>query len=72
MSDTTTRAPEANPKDATGKRNPRSKEDSSRQPKSRFERFAATQAAGDGIEGDALKKDKTIDEKIGANMADRK
>jgi Protein of unknown function (DUF2934) len=39
---------------------------------SRFEKFAATQAAGDGIQGDALKKDKTVDEKIGANMADRK
>jgi hypothetical protein len=39
---------------------------------SRFEKFAATQAAGDGIEGDVLKPDKTIDEKLGANMADRK
>ena len=39
---------------------------------SRFEEFAATQAAGDGIEGDTLKKDKTVDEKIGANMPDRK
>ena len=39
---------------------------------SRFAKFAATQAAGDGIQGDTLKKDKTIDEKIGANMADRK
>jgi hypothetical protein len=39
---------------------------------SRFEKFAETQAAGDGIEGDALKKDKTVDEKLGANMADRK
>ena len=39
---------------------------------SRFEKFAATQAAGDGVEGDALKKDKTVDEKLGANMADRK
>jgi Protein of unknown function (DUF2934) len=39
---------------------------------SRFEQFAATQAAGNGIQGDALKKDKTVDEKIGANMADRK
>jgi hypothetical protein len=42
------------------------------QPQSRFEKFAATQAAGDGIEGDALKPDKTVDEKLGANMADRK
>jgi hypothetical protein len=40
--------------------------------KSQFEEFASTQAAGDGIQGDALKKDKTVDEKIGANMADRK
>jgi hypothetical protein len=39
---------------------------------SRFERFAATQAAGDGIQGDTLKKGKTLDEQIGANMADRK
>ncbi|MEO7208279.1 MAG: DUF2934 domain-containing protein [Steroidobacteraceae bacterium] len=39
---------------------------------SRFEKFAATQAAGDGIQGDTLKKDQTVDEKIGANMADRK
>lgn len=39
---------------------------------SRFEEFAATQAAGDGIQGDTLKKDKSVDEKIGANMADRK
>lgn len=39
---------------------------------SRFEKYAATQAAGDGLQGDALKKNKTVDEKIGANMADRK
>jgi hypothetical protein len=39
---------------------------------SRFEKFAATQAAGDGIQGDVLKPDKTVDEKLGANMADRK
>jgi hypothetical protein len=39
---------------------------------SRFEKFAATQAAGDGVQGDTLKKGKTVDEKIGANMADRK
>jgi hypothetical protein len=43
-----------------------------RQGVSRFEKFAATQAAGDGIQGDTLKKDKSVDEKIGANMADRK
>jgi hypothetical protein len=40
--------------------------------KSQFEKFASTQAAGDGIQGDTLKKDKSVDEKIGANMADRK
>jgi DUF2934 family protein len=39
---------------------------------SRFEKFAATQAGGDGIQGDTLQKDKTVDEKLGANMADRK
>ena len=39
---------------------------------SRFEKFAATQAAGDGIQGDTLKKDKSVDEKLGANMPDRK
>ena len=39
---------------------------------SRFEKFAATQAAGDGIQGETLKKGQTVEEKIGANMADRK
>jgi hypothetical protein len=39
---------------------------------SRFEKFAVTQAAGDGIEGDVAKQDKTEDEKLGAQMADRK
>jgi hypothetical protein len=39
---------------------------------SRFEKFAATQAAGDGVQGDTLKEGQTVDEKIGANMADRK
>jgi hypothetical protein len=43
-----------------------------RQGVSRFEKSAATQAARDGIQGDTLKKDKSVDEKIGANMADRK
>ncbi len=43
-----------------------------RQSASRFEKFAATQAAGDGIEGDVLKPGKSTDEKLGANMADRK
>jgi DUF2934 family protein len=41
-------------------------------PVSRFEKYAATQGAGDGIEGDVLKPGKTVDEKLGANMADRK
>ena len=39
---------------------------------SKYEKFAATQAAGDGIEGDVQKKPKTEDEKLGAQMADRK
>jgi Protein of unknown function (DUF2934) len=39
---------------------------------SRFEKYAATQGAGNGIEGDVLKPGKTADEKLGANMADRK
>jgi hypothetical protein len=39
---------------------------------SRFEKFAATQAAGAGIEGDVAKKNKTEDEKLGAQMTDRK
>jgi hypothetical protein len=47
-------------------------EDEPKMVKSRFEKFASTQAAGDGIQGDALKQDKTVEEKIGANMADRK
>jgi len=46
--------------------------DTSQPAKSRFEQFASTQAAGDGIQGDTLKPNKTADEKIGANMADRK
>lgn len=48
------------------------KDASQRQRVSRFEKFAATQAPGDGIEGDVLKPGKTIDEKLGANMTDRK
>jgi hypothetical protein len=38
----------------------------------RSAKFAATQAAGDGIQGDVKKLDKTVEEKITANMADRK
>jgi hypothetical protein len=39
---------------------------------SRFEKYATSQAAGDGIEGDASKKHKTEDEKLGSQMPDRK
>lgn len=46
--------------------------DSQRHGASHFERFAATQAAGDGVQGDTLKGAKSTAEKIGANMADRK
>ena len=41
-------------------------------PASNFAKFAATQAAADGIEGNVQKPDKTVDDKIAANMADRK
>jgi Protein of unknown function (DUF2934) len=74
------KAPQATEKAERARENP---ENPSRQSKrgqntpqsqdvSRFEKFAATQAAGDGIQGDTLQKDKTVDEKLGANMADRK
>jgi hypothetical protein len=46
--------------------------DSSQPLKSHFEKFASTQAAGDGIQGDTLQPNQTTEEKIGANMADRK
>jgi hypothetical protein len=46
--------------------------DSSEPATSRFEKFASTQAGGDGIEGDVLKPNKTTEERLGANMADRK
>jgi hypothetical protein len=39
---------------------------------SRYEKFAATQASADGIQGDAKKCAKTVEDKIAANMADRK
>ena len=39
---------------------------------SKYEKFAATQAAGDGIEGDVKKKHKSEEEKLGAQMVDRK
>jgi hypothetical protein len=63
MNDTNARSP------GTNSTPPKCK---SQQPKSRYEKFAATQAAGDGVQGDTLKSDKTEAEKIGANMADRK
>jgi Protein of unknown function (DUF2934) len=71
------KAPQAteNVGDASQNPSPQSKRgQNTREPQdvSRFEKFAATQAAGDGIQGDALQKDKTVDEKLGANMADRK
>jgi hypothetical protein len=49
-----------------------SNDDSSHPAASRFEKFASTQAGGDGIEGDVLKPNKTTEERLGANMADRK
>ena len=49
-----------------------SNESSSQPATSRFEKFASTQAGGDGIEGDVLKPNKTTEERLGANMADRK
>jgi hypothetical protein len=39
---------------------------------SRYEKYAATQAAGNGIEGDIQKKDKTDAEKLGTQMTDRR
>ena len=41
-------------------------------PMSRYEKFASTQASADGIQGDAKKASKTVEEKIASNMADRK
>jgi len=58
-------APDRPAQSGKATREPRSK-------KSQFEEFASTQAAGDGIQGDTLKKDKSAGERIGANMADRK
>jgi hypothetical protein len=49
-----------------------SNESASQPATSRFEKFASTQAGGDGIEGDVLKPNKTTEERLGANMADRK
>jgi hypothetical protein len=52
---------------------PASRHTSALQGASRFEKYATTQATGDGIEGDASKTSgKTEDEKLGAQMPDRK
>jgi hypothetical protein len=59
-------------KEAPGTLQGTKEKNSSQPPKSRFEKFASTQAAGDGIQGDTRKPNKTTGEKIGANMADRK
>jgi hypothetical protein len=72
MNDTASQNRDIKPIGDTAQGDPRVKKDHSQPPKTRFEMFAATQAAGNGIEGDVLKPDKTIDEKLGANMADRK
>jgi Protein of unknown function (DUF2934) len=77
MTDTTRQnQPEPNPKSTDRQGPPSQSKQDQRAPQhqgaSRFEKFAATQAAGDGVQGDARKPDKTIDEKLGANMADRK
>ena len=39
---------------------------------SRFEQYATTQAAANGIEGDVRKEDKTEEESLGAQMTDRR
>jgi hypothetical protein len=72
MNETVSQTPDKKPTGDTARDNPRGKEESAQPPKSRFEKFASTQAGGNGIEGDVLKPDKTIDDKLGANMADRK
>jgi hypothetical protein len=69
MSDAKPQTPD---KEAHGTSQGTKNKDPSQPAKSRFEKFASTQAAGDGIQGDSLKPNKTADEKIGANMADRK
>jgi hypothetical protein len=72
MKDTTQNQPNAKA-EVRSEATPQSRQGASQQPQSsRFEKFASTQAAGDGIQGDALKKQKTDAEAIGANMADRK
>jgi hypothetical protein len=72
MNETATQTPDNEPTGDTACGNPEGKEEGAQPPKSRFEKFASTQAGGDGIEGDVLKPNKTIDDKLGANMADRK
>lgn len=72
MSDTTQNQPIAKA-ELCSEATPMSRQGTSQQQRtSRFEKFASTQAAGDGIQGDALKKHKTVAEAIGANMVDRK
>ena len=39
---------------------------------SRFEKYATTQAAADGVEGDVRKKKKTEAEMLAAQMTDRR
>jgi hypothetical protein len=51
---------------------PKAEDKRAQPPQSRFEKYAATQVGGDGVEGEVLKSSKTPDEKIGASMPDRK
>jgi hypothetical protein len=51
---------------------PAGKQEATNEKDARFANYAATQAGGDGIEGDVSKPDKTEDEKLGAQMPDRK
>lgn len=72
MNDTTQNHPDAKTK-VRSEATPHSRQGTSQQAQtSRFEKFASTQAAGDGIQGDTLKEHKTDAEAIGAQMADRK
>jgi hypothetical protein len=51
---------------------PAGKQEATNAEEARLANYAATQAGGDGIEGDVAKPDKTEDEKLGAQMPDRK
>jgi hypothetical protein len=51
---------------------PAAKDTSPLKDASRFEKYAATQAAADGVEGDVRKKNKTEEEKLAAQMTDRR